>query len=154
MPWPSGSRAQCSSKTSCEATSRWASPPKDPRSIPQAQTACTGRRARQHQMLKAPRRDAADHRQGIRHPDRPFRERTAYLAAEVRGLPDIVEPGTGWRLCGATWSRSTRIIGMVPYLPDELEMAAASIEDPAVLGYFIASTTHQDGEKRSSRRDA
>ncbi len=37
---------------------------------------------------------------------------------------------------------------MVPYLPDELEMAAASIEDPAVLGYFIASTTRIKTEEK------
>ena len=49
----------------------------------------------------------------------------------------------------ASSSVYTKIIGMVPYLPDELEMAAASIDDPAVLGYFIASTMRlKTGEKQ------
>ena len=34
----------------------------------------------------------------------------------------------------------SRIIALVPYLPDELELAAANIESPSALGYFIAST--------------
>jgi ATP-dependent Lon protease len=37
---------------------------------------------------------------------------------------------------------------LVPYLPDELEMAAANIEDPAALGYFIASTMRLKTEEK------
>ncbi|MGB9880001.1 MAG: LON peptidase substrate-binding domain-containing protein, partial [Anaerolineae bacterium] len=64
-----------------------------------------------------------------------------YLIAEVTELPDEVEPGPELEaLHRNLLAVYTKIVQLVPYLPDELEMAAASIEDPAVLGYFIAST--------------
>lgn len=64
-----------------------------------------------------------------------------YLVAEVTELPDEVQPGPELEaLHRNLLSVYTKIVQLVPYLPDELEMAAASIEDPAVLGYFIAST--------------
>jgi ATP-dependent Lon protease len=34
----------------------------------------------------------------------------------------------------------TRIIDLVPYLPDELHVAVANVEDPATLSYLVAST--------------
>ena len=33
-----------------------------------------------------------------------------------------------------------RVIGSVPYLPDELEIAAANVDDPSALSYLVAST--------------
>ena len=42
----------------------------------------------------------------------------------------------------------TRIIQLVPNLPDELEMAAANIDDPSALGYFIASTLRLKTEEK------
>ena len=59
-----------------------------------------------------------------------------------------MEPGTELRLCSATWSRLHAHHRDGAHLPDELEMAAASIEDPAVLGYFIASTTRIKTEEK------
>jgi ATP-dependent Lon protease len=101
-------------------------------------------------MLKAPDGTLRIIAQGIRRIqiDR-FVSEQPYLTAEVRDLPDIVEPGTELEALQRNLvSVYTRIIGMVPYLPDELEMAAASIEDPAVLGYFIASTTRIKTEEK------
>ena len=51
----------------------------------------------------------------------------------------------------------TRIVQLVPYLPDELQMAAVNIDDPATLGYFIGlHHAHQDrgqaGPPRRGRR--
>jgi ATP-dependent Lon protease len=70
-----------------------------------------------------------------------FTAEDPYLMAEVHDLPDVVEEGTELEALQRNLvSVYTRIIELVPYLPAELEMAAANIEDPAVLGYFIAST--------------
>jgi ATP-dependent Lon protease len=33
-----------------------------------------------------------------------------------------------------------RVIGSVPYLPDELELAAANVDDPSALSYLVGST--------------
>ncbi len=64
-----------------------------------------------------------------------------YLTAEVHELPDVVEAGTELEALQRNLvSVYTKIIELVPYLPAELEMAAANIEDPSALGYFIAST--------------
>ena len=33
-----------------------------------------------------------------------------------------------------------RIVDLVPYLPDELQMAAANLDDPSTLSYLVASS--------------
>ncbi len=101
-------------------------------------------------MIKAPDGTLRIIAQGIRRIeiDR-FTSEEPYLTAEVHDLPDIVEEGTELEALQRNLvSVYTRIIGMVPYLPDELEMAAASIEDPGVLGYFIASTMRIKTEEK------
>ena len=69
--------------------------------------------------------------------------------AEVHDLPDVVEEGTELEALQRNLvSVYTQIIQLVPYLPAELEMAAANIEDPATLGYFIASTMRIKTEEK------
>ncbi|OFW57421.1 MAG: endopeptidase La, partial [Actinobacteria bacterium RBG_16_64_13] len=102
-------------------------------------------------MIKAPDGTLRIVAQGIRRIkiDR-FVSVEPYLKAEIQDLPDVIEQGTELEALQRNLvSVYTKIIGMVPYLPDELEMAAASIDDPAVLGYFIASTMRlKTGEKQ------
>ena len=93
-------------------------------------------------MLKAPDGTLRIIAQGIRRIQiEEFTDETPYLWAEVIDLPDTVEPGTELEALQRNLvSVYTKIVALVPNLPDELEMAAASIDDPATLGYFIAST--------------
>jgi ATP-dependent Lon protease len=93
-------------------------------------------------MIKAPDGTLRIVAQGIRRIQiEQFVTEEPYLSAKIRDLPDVVEQGTELEALQRNLvSVYTKIIELVPYLPDELEMAAASIEDPAVLGYFIAST--------------
>ena len=93
-------------------------------------------------MIKAPDGTLRIIAQGIRRIEiERFASEEPYLSADVHDLPDVVEPGTELEALQRNLvSVYTRIIQLVPYLPDELEMAAASIDDPAALGYFIAST--------------
>jgi ATP-dependent Lon protease len=93
-------------------------------------------------MLKAPDGTLRIIAQGIRRIEiEEFTTETPYLWANVRELPDVVEEGTELEALQRNLvSVYTKIVALVPYLPDELEMAAASIDDPATLGYFIAST--------------
>jgi ATP-dependent Lon protease len=93
-------------------------------------------------MIKAPDGTLRIIAQGVRRiAIERFTAEQPYLMAEVRDLPDIVQPGTELEALQRNLvAVYTRIIQLVPYLPDELEMAAANIEDPAALGYFIAST--------------
>jgi len=41
-----------------------------------------------------------------------------------------------------------RIIGLVPYLPEELQLAAANVEDPGALSYLVDSTIRIKTEEK------
>jgi ATP-dependent Lon protease len=41
-----------------------------------------------------------------------------------------------------------RVIASVPYLPDELELAAANVDDPSALSYLVASTLRIKTEEK------
>ncbi len=101
-------------------------------------------------MIKAPDGTLRIIAQGIRRIaiDR-FTSEEPYLTAEVHDLPDVVEEGTELEALQRNLvSVYTKIIQLVPYLPDELEMAAANIDDPSALGYFIASTMRLKTEEK------
>ena len=94
-------------------------------------------------MIKAPDGTLRIIAQGIRRIEieRVHRRRALPDGRRCSDLPDVVEPGTELEALQRNLvSVYTKIIQLVPYLPDELEMAAANIDDPAALGYFIAST--------------
>ena len=93
-------------------------------------------------MLKAPDGSLRIIAQGMRRIEiERFASEEPYLWADVHDLPDVVMPGTELEALQRNLvSVYTKIIQLVPYLPDELEIAAANIDDPAALGYFIAST--------------
>jgi ATP-dependent Lon protease len=93
-------------------------------------------------MIKAPDGTLRIIAQGVRRIKiETFVTEEPYLTAVVHDLPDIVVPGTELEALQRNLiSVYTRIIQLVPYLPDELELAAANIDDPAALGWFIAST--------------
>jgi len=73
-----------------------------------------------------------------------------YLVARVSDLPDVlVESKELEALQRNLVSVYTKIVQLVPYLPEELELAAVNIEEPAALGYFVASTMRlKTGEKQ------
>ncbi len=72
-----------------------------------------------------------------------------YLMARVQDLSETVEDTTELEALHRNLvSVYTRIIELVPYLPDELEMAAANIDNPGTLGYFIASTMRIKAEEK------
>jgi ATP-dependent Lon protease len=93
-------------------------------------------------MIKAPDGTLRIIAQGIRRIEiEEFTAEKPYLWANAHDLPDIVEQSTELEALQRNLvAIYTKIVNLVPYLPDELELAAASIEDPATLGYFIAST--------------
>ncbi len=64
-----------------------------------------------------------------------------FLVAGVVAVPDRVERTTQVEaLARNLQGIFIRIIDLVPYLPDELQVAAANVEDPTTLSYLIAST--------------
>ncbi len=94
-----------------------------------------------HKMLKVPDGSLRILVQGvkrIRIVD--FTQTDPYLAARVEVLEDLVEMTKEVEaLSRNLLNVFTKIIGLVPYLPEELQMAASNVDDPSALCYLIAS---------------
>jgi ATP-dependent Lon protease len=64
-----------------------------------------------------------------------------YLLGEFSALPDVlVESAEVEALTRNVQGLFTRIIGLAPYLPEELQLAAANVDDPSALCHLVAST--------------
>jgi ATP-dependent Lon protease len=72
-----------------------------------------------------------------------------YLSAVFEDVPDV-DPGTPAveALTRSVQGLFARIIGLVPYLPDELQLAAANVDDPSALCHLVASTVRIKTEEK------
>jgi ATP-dependent Lon protease len=72
-----------------------------------------------------------------------------YLVANVAELPDVLDPSTELtaltRNVQATFSQ---IVEALPYLPEELQVAVANIEDPSALSHLIAGALRIADERQ------
>ncbi len=74
-----------------------------------------------------------------------------YLLGEVEVVPDeLVESREVEALTRNVQSLFARIIGLLPYLPEELQLAAASVDDPSALCNLIASTMRLKTEEKQT----
>jgi ATP-dependent Lon protease len=72
-----------------------------------------------------------------------------YLLGEFVELPDEVEETPEVEaLTRNVQSLFARIIGLVPYLPEELSLAAANVDDPSALCHLVASTLRLKTEEK------
>ena len=72
-----------------------------------------------------------------------------YLVAEVSELPDLlVESKEVEALTRNVQTLFQQIIALVPYLPEELQLAAANIEDPGALSNLVASLLRIQTEEK------
>jgi ATP-dependent Lon protease len=88
--------------------------------------------------------------QGVRriHLDRTIQEEP-YLIGEFSEVPEIVEESKELEaLTRSVQNQFGSIIAALPYLPEELQIAAANIDDPTVLSYLIASTMRLKTEEK------
>ena len=70
-----------------------------------------------------------------------------YLKARVRVLPDPVgDPVELEALRRSVVERFSRLVELVPHLPEDLISAIEALEDPRALAYFIAANTRMDTE--------
>ena len=95
-----------------------------------------------HKMIRVPDGTLRILVQGIRRVrlDRLV-QTEPYLVGEFSDLPDVEGPETEVdALARNVEALFSRIIGLVPYLPDELQLAAANAEDPSSLANLIATT--------------
>ena len=77
-----------------------------------------------------------------------------YLVGRFIEVPDVYEetPETQ-ALSQNVQTLFARLIGLVPYLPEELALAAANVDDPSALCHLVASTLRlkTDGEAAAAR---
>ncbi|MBA3347351.1 MAG: endopeptidase La [Actinobacteria bacterium] len=74
-----------------------------------------------------------------------------YLVAEFEELPDVVpETPEVEALTRNVQGQFARIIGLTPYLPEELQLAAANVDDPSALCHLVASTLRLGTDERQS----
>ena len=72
-----------------------------------------------------------------------------YLVAELEDLPEVVpESPEVEALTRTVQQQFAQIIGLTPYLPEELQLAAANVDDPTALTHLIASTLRLKTEER------
>jgi ATP-dependent Lon protease len=72
-----------------------------------------------------------------------------YLVAEVAEAPDVVEHSTELvALARNVQATFGQIVESVPYLPEELQVAVANIDDPAQLSHLIAGSLRLSTEER------
>jgi ATP-dependent Lon protease len=66
---------------------------------------------------------------------------TPYLVARIEPLPDQVQPSPELEAMTHNVQRTfAEIVEQIPYLPEELQLAVANIEDPSALTHLIASS--------------
>jgi ATP-dependent Lon protease len=79
----------------------------------------------------------------------PYVAEQPYLVARIGELPDVVEDGTELEALTRNVQRTfSEIIEQIPYLPEELQMAVANIDDPAALAHLIAGALRISTEEK------
>jgi ATP-dependent Lon protease len=81
----------------------------------------------------------------------PYVAEQPYMVARVDELPDTVDEGPELEALTRNVQRTfTEIVEHIPYLPEELQMAVANIEDPAALGHLIAGALRISTEEKQA----
>jgi ATP-dependent Lon protease len=74
-----------------------------------------------------------------------------YMVARIEARPDVVEPGPELEaLTRNVQGTFSQIIAEVPYLPEELQLAVANLEDPAELAHMIAGSLRLNTEEKQA----
>jgi ATP-dependent Lon protease len=103
-----------------------------------------------HKMIKVPDGTLRILVEGVRRIGlaRPIQE-DPYLVGEFADLPDLLEETREVEaLTRNVQHLFGRVISLVPYLPEELQIAAANVEDPSALCNLVASTLRLKTEEK------
>jgi ATP-dependent Lon protease len=74
-----------------------------------------------------------------------------YLVAKVSELPDVVEPSTELTALARTVQQTFgQIVEALPYLPEEVQIAVANVEDPSALSHLVAGALRIPIEERQA----
>jgi ATP-dependent Lon protease len=103
-----------------------------------------------HKMIRVPDGTLRVLVQGIRRVALERRvQDEPYLVGEFVELPDRLEETKELEaLTRNVQTLFARIIGLVPYLPEELQIAAANVDDPSALCHLVASTLRLKTEEK------
>jgi len=72
-----------------------------------------------------------------------------YLVARIEAMPDVVEASTELEaLTRNVQSTFSEIIEAIPYLPEELQLAVANLDDPTSLSHLIAGALRISTEEK------
>jgi ATP-dependent Lon protease len=72
-----------------------------------------------------------------------------YLVARIEEIPEVVEPSTELEaLTRNVQSTFTQIIEAIPYLPEELQLAVANLDEPSALSHLIAGALRISTEEK------
>jgi ATP-dependent Lon protease len=72
-----------------------------------------------------------------------------YLVAEISELPDVVKPTPELTALTRNVQQTfNNIVEEVPYLPEELQIMVANVEDPSALGHLIAGALRLKTEEK------
>ena len=72
-----------------------------------------------------------------------------YLVARISALPDVVEPSPELEaLTRNVQNTFSTIIEGIPYLPEELQLAVANVDDPSALVHLIAGAMRIPTEEK------
>jgi ATP-dependent Lon protease len=72
-----------------------------------------------------------------------------YLIARVEPLPDVLEPSAELDALTHNVQRTfSEIIEQIPYLPEELQLAVANLDDPSALAHLIAGALRISTEEK------
>jgi ATP-dependent Lon protease len=95
-----------------------------------------------HKMIKVPDGTLRILVQGLERVRLEVRlDNDPYLLGEFSALPDVLEATPELEaLTRNVQGLFARIIGLAPYLPEELQLAAANVDDPSALCHLVAST--------------
>ncbi len=72
-----------------------------------------------------------------------------YMVARVSEIPDVIEPSQELEALSRNVQRTfSEIVEQIPYLPEELQMAVANIDDPSDLAHLIAGALRIGTEEK------
>ena len=72
-----------------------------------------------------------------------------YLIARIEPVPDVVEPSPELEALTHNVQRTfAEIIEQIPYLPEELQLAVANLDDPSALAHLIAGALRISTEEK------
>ncbi|HEV3480321.1 MAG TPA: endopeptidase La [Gaiellaceae bacterium] len=109
-----------------------------------------GTAARVHRLIKVPDGTLRILVQGIERIRLESRiQDEPYLVGSFSQLPDVESDSKELEaLTRNVQMLFGRIVGLVPYLPAELELAAANVDDPSALSHLVASTLRLKTEEK------